>query len=88
MSVKRSFFSGKINEMDGEKVKRSFITGKIKRIGDNKVEYGIWDNEKITSVGGEKVKHSLFTREIKEAPKDYYKVKYIADDDERVKNSS
>jgi hypothetical protein len=83
VAIKRSIWTDKIKEIDGDKVERGIFTDDVKKIGDTDVEHSIWTGE-ISEVGGEKVERSFWTGEVKDAPKDFYKTAYVESDDKRI----
>lgn len=83
MSIKRSFWTGQIKEIDGEKVKRGFFSGEMVRIGGREVQRESLSRE-IRKVGDEKVERSWWTGRVTEAPAAYYKAKLVDEDDARL----
>lgn len=83
MAIKRSFWTGRIKEIDGEKVTRGLLSGEVKRIGGKEIERGPVCRE-IKRIGEDQVLRSWWTGRVTEAPEVYYKAKLIDEDDARL----
>ncbi|HYU31764.1 MAG TPA: hypothetical protein VEW48_06345 [Thermoanaerobaculia bacterium] len=83
MPIKRSFWTGRIKEIDGEKVKRGLLSAEVNRIGAKEIERGAVGRE-IKKVGEVQIQRSWWTGMVTGAPDDYYKAKLIDEDDARL----